>query len=163
MTEAAVRPRATRVGVVSDTHGAVPLSAFQALAGVDMILHAGDVCTQEVVLLLETVAPVTAVRGNCDTAAGLRDLPAVQNILVAGVRVLLVHDLGDAPRASGARVVVSGHTHRADATERDGVLYLNPGSASGSRGAGATLALLTIGEDGAVEARILALTPDAEL
>lgn len=149
--------RVTRIGLVSDTHGVMPFSAFEVLAGVEAIVHAGDVCTAEVLYLLETIAPVTAVRGNCDTASGLRGLPAVVNTVLGGVRILVVHDLSDAPKDPGARVVVSGHTHRASVSENDGVLYVNPGSATGSRGSDPSLAVLTIDEHGGVSARISTL------
>jgi putative phosphoesterase len=151
-----------RVGIVSDTHGVLPLTAFPVLAGVDAIVHAGDACTAEVLYLLETIAPVTAVRGNCDTARGVRDLPAVANVMLGGVRIVVVHMLPDAPHDPEARVVISGHTHIAKVEERDGVLYVNPGSATQSREARATVALLTIEAGGAVSAKIVELDDELE-
>jgi putative phosphoesterase len=129
------RPRAT-IGVISDTHGLVRPAALAALRGVDAIVHAGDVGSPEVLAALAEVAPLTAVRGNVDRGAWARRLPAVATVTVAGVRVHVVHDvrtLAVDPVAEGIGVVVAGHSHRPGAVRRDGVLYLNPGSAGPRR------------------------------
>lgn len=125
------------IGVISDTHGLLRPEAVAALRGAHRIVHAGDVGAQSVLADLAKLAPVTAVRGNVDTAAWARALPATEVVDMApGLLLYLLHDIGaldlDA-RASGFRVVVSGHSHRPACEERDGVLYFNPGSAGPRR------------------------------
>lgn len=124
-----------RVGLISDTHGVLRPEALAALQGCDTILHAGDVGRPEVLDgLRQLAARVVAVRGNVDGewAAGL---PEVTEVDIAGHRILLLHDLkqpGVEPRA-GIDVVVSGHSHQPRIDRRDGVLYVNPGSAGPRR------------------------------
>lgn len=134
-----------RVGVVSDTHGVLPDAVLEAFAGVSRILHAGDVGSPRVLELLETVAPVIAVKGNMDDPAS--PLPALANLELDGVRVLVTHRAGDVPRPlpPGVRVVVTGHTHVPRLEDREGVLWLNPGSVSQPlSGSGRTVALLEV-------------------
>ncbi|HEX8291759.1 MAG TPA: metallophosphoesterase family protein [Pyrinomonadaceae bacterium] len=124
------------VGVVSDTHGLVRPEALGALAGSELIIHAGDVCGPEVLEELGRVAPVVAVRGNNDRGAWAEALPASEALQVNGTFLYVLHDLKEldiAPAAAGFRVVISGHSHRPLAEERRGVLYLNPGSAGPRR------------------------------
>ena len=144
------------VGVISDTHGTLPREVHEAFVGVDRIVHAGDVGTPAVLAELEAIAPVTAVSGNVDPAELF--LPPLANVRLGGVRVLVVHRPADVPRPlpDGVGVVVTGHTHLPVADARAGVLHLNPGSASRSRGADRSVALLTIA-DGSAHARIVAL------
>ena len=124
------------VGVISDTHGKLRAEAVSALQGCALILHAGDIGRAQVLEDLHRLAPrVVAVRGNVDGewAAAVPDRAEVD---VAGHRVLLLHDLARLdlePRAKGIDVVVSGHSHRPRIERRNGVLYLNPGSAGPRR------------------------------
>jgi putative phosphoesterase len=126
-----VQARPTLVGVVSDTHGLVRPEAVAALADCDLIVHAGDVGGAEVLERLRAIAPVVAVRGNNDKgewADALRDTEVVE---VGGVSLYVLHEISALdldPEAVGFAVVVSGHSHRASAEVRAGVLYLNPGS-----------------------------------
>lgn len=123
-----------RIGLVSDTHGLVRPQAFDRLRGADHILHAGDVDAPEVLAALRKLAPVTVVRGNNDRGAWARALRETEVATFAGVTIHLVHQLDRfaiAP-APGA-VVVSGHSHRPAVGTRDGVLYVNPGSAGPRR------------------------------
>jgi putative phosphoesterase len=123
------------VGVISDTHGLVRPQALAVLAGSDRILHAGDVGAPEVLHALAAIAPVVAVRGNNDAGAWARRLPERTVVDAGGVRICIVHELAGLrldPKAPVA-VVVSGHSHRPKAEARDGVLYLNPGSAGPRR------------------------------
>lgn len=149
------------VGVVSDTHGRLPDAVLDAFEGVDAIIHAGDVVDEASLLALETIAPVTAVRGNCDTSGRTGRLPHLANVEIAGVRFLVVHAVSDLrgqvdPRAAGVGVVVSGHSHRA-LVRRDGdLLWVNPGSASQGRGTPASVAIVTVA-DGGTQARIVEL------
>jgi uncharacterized protein len=124
------------LGVISDTHGLVRPEALAALAGVERIVHAGDIGAAEVLAALERVAPVTAVRGNNDRGAWARTIPETEVVEVAGVSLYLLHDLHELdlePRAAGFAAVITGHSHQPKLEERDGVLYLNPGSAGPRR------------------------------
>ncbi len=124
------------VGVISDTHGLVRPEAVEALAGSELIIHAGDVGGPEVLEELGRVAPVVAVRGNNDRGAWAEALPLYEAVEVNDAFVYVLHDLKEldiAPAAAGFRVVVSGHSHKPLAEERRGVLYLNPGSAGPRR------------------------------
>ena len=129
-------PRATAVGVISDTHGLVRPEALTALRGSDLIIHAGDVGAPEVLETLRALAPVTAVRGNNDRgdwAEGLRESEAVE---VAGTWLYVLHDLHELdldPGAAGFAAVIAGHSHRPLIEERKGVLFVNPGSAGPRR------------------------------
>lgn len=124
------------LGVISDTHGLVRPEALQALAGVERIVHAGDIGDRTVLEALTRVAPVTAVRGNNDRGRWAADIPETEVVEVGGVSLYLLHDLHELdlePRAAGFAAVISGHSHQPTIDERDGVLYLNPGSAGPRR------------------------------
>jgi len=134
---------ALQVGVVSDTHGLFDRKLIDLFAGTDLILHAGDVCGQSVLDQLAALAPVRAVCGNCDVAPLSVDLPRWRTEEVGGHRILLLHELGKPERltaAASARidaeqpdVVISGHSHQGRIVVRDGILFLNPGSAGRKR------------------------------
>jgi putative phosphoesterase len=124
------------VGVISDTHGLVRASALDALRGVDVIVHAGDIGGTQVVVALEEIAPVRLVRGNTDVEAWSRTLPETDVVEVGEHKILVVHDLGTLgldPEAAGVSVVVSGHSHKPRQVVQRGVLYFNPGSAGPRR------------------------------
>ena len=126
----------TRIGLISDTHNLVRPEALQYLAGCDAIIHAGDICNQAVLDALAQIAPVTAVRGNNDIDDPVASLPTHVKLTVQQVTILVVHDIadvGDNPRSEGIDVVVTGHSHKPAISERDGVLYVNPGSAGPRR------------------------------
>jgi putative phosphoesterase len=152
------------IGVISDTHGLLRPEALAALDGSDLILHAGDVGGQEILDALDRIAPVRAVSGNMDWGTLGKSLPATDVAYLGaaggGPLAYLVHDLADLdldPVASGFRVVVYGHTHRPALEERDGVLYLNPGSA-GPRRFDLPVSVATIAVNGdAVRAEIVRL------
>ena len=125
-----------RVGLISDTHGLLRPEVLAFLAGSDHIVHGGDVCDPAVLEALRAVAPVTAVRGNNDRGAWAAALRESELVRLDGVFVYAIHDLAELdiePRAAGVQVVVSGHSHRPSVEERDGVLYVNPGSAGPRR------------------------------
>jgi uncharacterized protein len=125
-----------RVGLISDTHGLLRPDATEFLQGSDYIVHGGDICDAGILEELAAIAPVTAVRGNNDRGAWAQRLPETASLRVGDVLVHVVHDLARldiAPRAAGVRVVVSGHSHKPLVEERDGVLYVNPGSAGPRR------------------------------
>ena len=120
-----------RVAVLSDTHGLLRPQVLQLCQGARHILHAGDVGNPAVLNQLATLAPVTAIRGNIDTTGPCAALPTTEMVEICGVTMYLVHSVADLdinPVAAGVRVVISGHSHKASQVERDGVLYLNPGS-----------------------------------
>jgi hypothetical protein len=122
--------------VISDTHGLLRPEAVRALRGSDLVLHAGDIGKPEVLEALRAVAPVVAIRGNNDEGSWARALPATEVVEVGGAAVYLVHDLAELdldPAAAGFAAVISGHSHRPSSSVREGVLYLNPGSAGPRR------------------------------
>ena len=123
-------PARLRVGLLADTHGLLRPEAAAFLRGSDHIVHAGDICDPDVLDQLREMAPVTAVRGNCDQGGWARGLPGSATVTVGGVRIHVVHDLAhlELEPGQGIRVVVSGHSHRPGVVERDGVLFVNPGS-----------------------------------
>jgi putative phosphoesterase len=125
-----------RIGVISDTHGLLRPEAKTFLRGSDRIVHAGDIGGASVLMELAAIAPVTAVRGNNDKAKWANAVPEFEILHVDDVLVYVLHDLAELhvdPVAAGYRVVVSGHSHRPSVEERDGVLYVNPGSAGPRR------------------------------
>ena len=122
-----------RIGLVSDTHDLLRPEVLAFLAGSDHIVHAGDICGPQVLEALGRLAPLTVVRGNNDRGGWARELPHATTIRLAGVALHVVHDLADLVLPGDARAVVTGHSHRPRVQERDGVLYLNPGSAGPRR------------------------------
>lgn len=124
------------IGVISDTHNLVRPEALAALKGCGLILHAGDVCQPEVLDELERIAPVVAVRGNNDRGAWARALPRSRTLDLSGYRIHVIHDVKELrvdPTAEGFDAVVSGHSHNPGAQRKNGVLFLNPGSAGPRR------------------------------
>jgi uncharacterized protein len=138
-----------RLGIISDTHGLLRPEAAQALSGVDLIVHAGDVGKPEVLTQLKAIAPVFAVRGNVDTEAWAAELPATAIVDAGNASLYVLHKLRELdlrPDAAKFDAVISGHTHKAEQWERDGILYLNPGSAGPRRfHLPVTLALVDVG------------------
>ena len=122
------------IGVISDTHGLLRAEALAALRGCDAIVHAGDIGKPEVLEQLADLAPLTAIRGNVDTwAAGLPDTAV---LTLAGKRFYIIHNVKELeldPRSAGFAAVISGHSHMPKSEMREGVLYLNPGSAGPRR------------------------------
>lgn len=137
------------VGVISDTHGLLRPEALTALAGVDHILHAGDVGDAQILETLGKIAPVTAIRGNIDRSE-CAELPATDVVELAGHLFYLVHSIADLdinPVVAEVAAVVTGHSHKPAIEARDGVLYLNPGSAGPRRfNLPVTIALITVSE-----------------
>lgn len=126
----------TTAGLIADTHGLLRPEALSALAGSNPILHAGDVGKIEILRELETLAPVTAVRGNIDLAGPCAALPFSVTVEIEGARIHVIHDLDDLeidPAADGIAAVIFGHSHKPLVREVDGVLYVNPGSAGPRR------------------------------
>ena len=139
------------VGVIADTHGLLLPAAIKALEGVDLIVHAGDVGNTEVLDNLKSIAPVYAVRGNMDMIEGLRELPETEVVEVGDILLYVIHNihrLDIVPSKAGFDAVIFGHLHCPSLSEKEGVLFLNPGSAAQPRrNYPASLALLHVNGD----------------
>lgn len=137
MTTLQATPSVTlRVGLISDTHGLLRPEALTFLGGSDHIVHGGDMCDASVLEALSAIAPVTAVRGNNDRGPWAARLRETERVQIGGISVYAIHDLADLdvePSAAGIQIVVSGHSHKPSVERRDGVLYVNPGSAGPRR------------------------------
>jgi putative phosphoesterase len=99
-------------------------------------VDAGDIGSRDVLTELGRVAPVTAVRGNNDRGGWAADIPETEVVEIGDVSLYVLHDLHELdldPRAAGFAAVIAGHSHQPRLEERDGVLYLNPGSAGPRR------------------------------
>ncbi|MES3033367.1 MAG: metallophosphoesterase family protein [Gemmatimonadota bacterium] len=151
------------IGLVSDTHGMVRASLFDALAGVELILHAGDVGPDDVLVELEAIAPVRAVRGNTDAPGNPRHAAAL-TLEIGGVSIHVSHghELGSPTPAKllaayAQRVLVYGHTHRQLITEADGRLVINPGAAGARRFDLAPSVARLVIEDGVPSVELIAL------
>lgn len=120
------------IGVISDTHGLVRPGALAALRGSDVIIHAGDIGSMDVIYQLGTVATIRAIRGNMDRDYWASKLPEDEVVEVSGKHIYVLHNIHDMdldPAAAGYDIIVSGHTHKPNIEEKNGVLYVNPGSA----------------------------------
>lgn len=150
------------LGIISDLHGSLTDEAKAALEGADRILCAGDIVSEEALWALRDAAPVTAVRGNMDSGAGVASLPKTAFVEIAGIFVYMIHDLTQLdldPEAAGVRMVIHGHTHRASLEMRRDVLYLNPGSAAFPRGGmPPSIARVSV-ENGRLSPEIIPLRP----
>jgi uncharacterized protein len=124
------------IGLISDTHGLLRPEALRALDGSDLIIHAGDVGGPEILEELRRLAPVVAVKGNVDMDPWCGDLPETAVAETGSSLIYVLHDvkaLDLKPAGAGIAMVVSGHSHKPVCEERDGVLYVNPGSAGPRR------------------------------
>jgi putative phosphoesterase len=124
------------VGVISDTHGLLRPEAVEMLRGSEHIIHAGDIGAPEIILELQKLAPVTAIRGNIDHQDWCRKFHETEIVELAGVHIYILHDLNALdlnPKAAGFAAVISGHSHKPTQEMKDGVLYFNPGSAGPRR------------------------------
>ena len=125
-----------RIGLISDTHGLLRPEALALMQGCEHIGHAGDIGDARILEQLAALAPLSAVRGNNDRGRWAEAVPATALVELEGLRLYVIHDLADLaidPKAERVRVVVSGHSHRPKAEERNGVWYVNPGSAGPPR------------------------------
>lgn len=141
------------VALISDTHGLLRPEVVHALAGVERILHMGDVGGRDILEQLEAIAPVVAVRGNVDHGAWAEALPRNQVVEVFGRNAYLLHNLAELdidPAAAGMAYVFYGHTHTPADDERDGVRYVNPGSI-GPRRFSLPISYVLLGPDHALE------------
>jgi len=126
---------ASIIGLISDTHGLLREDALTALNGSDLIIHAGDVGKAGIIERLRAIAPVVAVRGNIDQGAWASELPLTAVVEARSALIYVLHDIQqlDLDPAADINIVVSGHSHKPSQTERNGVMFLNPGSAGPRR------------------------------
>lgn len=125
-----------RVGVIADTHGLLRPEAVEALKGSELIIHAGDIGKPEVLDSLKSIAPVLAIRGNNDREVWAQKIPDILSIYVNDVGIYVIHNAHELeidPAADGFHAVISGHSHKPAIARRDGVTFLNPGSAGPRR------------------------------
>lgn len=133
-----------KIGVISDTHGTINPRVYEVFENVDLILHAGDIGTEDVITSLQTLAPVKAVHGNVDTFPLTTHYPASLALKIDGVGICVVHQfislrnsvITDAAKQAGVKqidVLIHGHTHQARLTREDGALIFNPGAAGKRR------------------------------
>jgi putative phosphoesterase len=155
-----------KIGVVSDTHGLLRSEVAPALAGVERILHLGDVGDPGILKTLAKIAPVSAVRGNIDRTGACGKLPETDVLLLEGRDIYLLHDIATLhldPAAAKFAAVLYGHSHKPDIKRHKGVLYFNPGSCGPRRfSLPVTIGLLTINADGTLDARIIYLLQDLQ-
>lgn len=124
------------IGLISDTHGLLRPQALAALHGVDLIIHSGDIGNPEVLQALKKIAPLVAVKGNIDRDPWAERLPETRTLKIDNVRIFVIHNVNEIdfnPAARSYHVVVSGHSHKPSVATRDGVLFVNPGSAGPRR------------------------------
>jgi putative phosphoesterase len=147
-----------RIGLISDTHGLLRPEVAEFLRGSDRIVHAGDICDPGVLDALRLLAPVTAVRGNNDRGPWADELAETELLQVGATWLYAIHDLAQLdidPAGAGVHVAVSGHSHKPLVERRDGVLYVNPGSAGPRRFKLPIAAGELVIAGGAVSARIV--------
>jgi hypothetical protein len=148
-----------KIGVISDTHGLLRPEVPPLLAGVESILHLGDVGDAKILKKLRAVAPLTAVRGNIDRDGPCARLPETEVLLMEGAYIYLLHDIGTLhldPAAAKFAAVLYGHSHKAEIRRHKGVLYFNPGSCGPRRfNLKVTMGYLHVGPDGSIEPQIL--------
>jgi putative phosphoesterase len=121
------------IGVLSDTHGHLPSGAPNAFKNADLIIHAGDIGDEKVLDELSQIAPIVAVRGNMDFGKWTKSLPDEEIIEIGSIILYVLHDSGRLdidPNHAGFNAVISGHTHHPEIYEKNGIRFLNPGSAS---------------------------------
>jgi putative phosphoesterase len=124
------------IGLISDTHGLLRPEALDALRGSEQLIHAGDVGDPSILAELARIAPVTAIRGNIDTAPWARNLPETTVLELAGASIYVLHNLAELdldPSVAGFAAVIFGHSHRPSIERRKEVLFVNPGSAGPRR------------------------------
>ena len=150
-----------RIGLISDTHGLLRPEAVAALQGCAQIIHAGDIGKPQVLDGLRAIAPLEAIRGNIDTADWAQVLPERLDLRIGGLTLHVLHDLKQLdidPLAAGVDVVIAGHSHKPKVERRDGVLYVNPGSA-GPRRFSLPISLALLGlNDGQAQVELISLS-----
>lgn len=148
------------IGIISDTHGLLRHEAKKLLKGVELIIHAGDVGSGDVLEELSAIGSLKAVRGNVDNGVYAGVLPASEYISIAGKNIYVIHNIDHldiVPEAAGVDIVIYGHSHKAQKKEKNGVLYFNPGSIGPRRfNLPVSMGLISISE-GVINAEIIEL------
>jgi uncharacterized protein len=124
------------IGLISDTHGLIRPEALEALKGVELIIHAGDIGKREIIDALQDIAPVLAIKGNNDIGEWAHRFPETKLVKSGNTRLFVIHNVNELecdPVTHGYQVVVSGHSHKPSVSTRDGVFFVNPGSAGPRR------------------------------
>ncbi len=148
------------IGVISDTHGLLRPEIAEIFKGADMILHAGDIDRPPVLAALKDIAPVVAVQGNMDRGEWADSLPVTETATVGPHSLYMIHNvymIDLDPAAAGFRAVIQGHTHRPSVEEKNGVLFLNPGSAGPPRNRYPVSVALLFVRGTAIDPRIIIL------
>jgi putative phosphoesterase len=130
-----LKVRTGHIGLISDTHGLVRPEVLAALKGSELIIHAGDIGKPEVLHALETVAPVIGIRGNNDRDSWAKRIPDLLDLRINGIKIFVIHNVNELEHDSvdGFHAVISGHSHKPRIMTKDGVLFINPGSAGPRR------------------------------
>lgn len=148
------------VGLISDTHGLLRPQAVDALSNSALIIHAGDMGSPTVIDALRTIAPVAAIRGNVDKDAWASEFPTELIIQLAAIRLCVIHDVktfSRRPDMGHLDAVIAGHSHRPHLDTRDGLWFINPGSA-GPRRFKLPVAIATLFVDGRdINAKVITL------
>lgn len=147
-----------KIGVISDTHGLLCSQAKEVLQGCDLIIHAGDIDNPSLLGELKRIAPTTAVRGNMDGGSWANSLRIIERVQVGDWSMVVIHKVDDLPSLDeDTDIVIFGHSHKFLQETRDGILFLNPGSAGPRRFfLPMSMAILSLGETVTVEQVILA-------
>ena len=149
-----------RIGVISDTHGLLRAEALEALQASDVIIHGGDIGKGDIIETLSDIAPVSAVHGNIDKGETRALYPHDAVVEIDGCYIYVLHIIDELkidPVAAGFQVVVYGHSHKPAIERKEGVLYVNPGSAGPRRfSLPVSVAMLTL-DNGKIEAQIVEL------
>jgi putative phosphoesterase len=125
-----------RIGLISDTHGLMRPEALDALRNSDLLIHSGDIGKPEVIIALQEIAPLVAIKGNNDRGPWARRLPDTKKIALGNTRLYVIHNVNELdfdPARRGFRVVIAGHSHKPAIHTKDNVLFINPGSAGPRR------------------------------
>jgi putative phosphoesterase len=125
-----------RIGLVSDTHGLLRAEALERLRDSDFLIHAGDIGDPAILDRLAEIAPITAVRGNNDSGPWASAIPDTAVLRAGAASIYVIHNVAELdidPAGAGFQAVVAGHSHRPGYELRDGVLFVNPGSAGPRR------------------------------
>lgn len=142
-----------KIGLISDTHGSLPQTVLSIFKDMDLIVHAGDIGSHTVIRNLEKLAPVTAVRGNCDFGLVASFFDDLERFVLLGREIAVMHRLTQAQpliNKGFKGIIIFGHTHNPEQFSKDGVLFINPGSPSLPRNnEHGTVAVLAVNENDA--------------
>ena len=120
-----------KLAIISDTHRLLRPNLLPYLEKVDMVLHSGDIGSIKILSELKEIVPTLAIKGNIDTKPWGKTLPDTVEKTIEGITIKMIHDPASIPESwfsDGTGIIVYGHTHKPLATEKNGVLMLNPGS-----------------------------------